>query len=141
MKGKTTLSRGSIGTDFGHRNGYQALDLKGFFSLLLKCSLKTLRSQYVPQIRKKQPGNKWPLKAPCVGCLIVPGARGAAAVLAMSMATLSHNAAYTPSALQLCAKVARASVPGVLQPVCDKTHSEIVTLHGDRRCGLELASV
>lgn len=96
MKGKTTLSRGSIGTDFGHKKGYQALDLKGFFSLLLKCSLKTLRSQYVPQIKKKQPGNKWPLKAPCVGCLIVPGARGAAAVFAMSMATLGREAAYNP---------------------------------------------
>ena len=34
-------------------------------------------SQYVPQIKKKQPGSRWPLKAPCVGCRIVPGAKGA----------------------------------------------------------------
>ena len=87
MNGKTTLSKGSIGTDFGHKKGYHALDLKGFFSLLLKCSLKTLRSQYVPQIKKKQPGNRCPLNAPCVGCRIVPGAKGGAGDLAMSIAT------------------------------------------------------
>ena len=91
MNGKTTLRRGSRGTDFGHRKGYHALDLKGFFSLLLKCSLKTLSSQYVPQIKKKHPGNRWPLKAPCVGCRIFPGAKGGAGEVAMSMAMATQT--------------------------------------------------
>ena len=67
MKGKTTLRSGSKGSDFGQIKGYHALDLNGFFSLLFRCNLNTLSSQYVPQIRKKHPGKRCPLKAPCVG--------------------------------------------------------------------------
>ena len=95
MKGNTILSRGSIGTHFGHKNGYHALLLNGFFSVLFKWSLKTLISQYVPQIKKKQPGSKWPLKAPCVGCRMVPGAKASVVPFIPDMSMLAPRTGAT----------------------------------------------